>query len=103
MKTKTHPWPGGKTYRQTFADMAAIAANGTYVHQPFSGPGHGPASGAPQNRALATAPGFSRETCCALIPAGKYPRVCGLSPAPYLDLERGGMVCAAHRPDRGEA
>jgi len=26
--------------------------------------------------------------------------ICGVSPAPFLDFQRGGFVCAAHKPER---
>lgn len=35
--------------------------------------------------------------CCAHTETGT---VCGITPAPFLDFQRGGFVCAAHKPQR---
>lgn len=40
--------------------------------------------------------GRTKPTCIALEDDG---RVCGL-PARYIDMNKGGFVCLAHRPDR---
>lgn len=36
--------------------------------------------------------------CCAQTDVG----TCGVTPAPFLDFQRGGFVCADHKPQRGE-
>lgn len=37
--------------------------------------------------------GFVASGCCAYTTEGN---VCGRTPAPFLDLQRGGLVCAEH-------
>src|SRR5690349_8574631 len=80
MKTKTHPWPGGKSYHETFASLAAkaIAAAEVAADRRFAGQSS-PAFGNAK-RGLATAHASIRSTCCALVTDGTaYPRECGMS------------------------
>jgi hypothetical protein len=102
MKTKSRPLPTVKSYRPTtFAahTAQAIAEGEAREDQHFSGTGHGPDAEAPHSQGrLRHAPGFPLASCIAYTPQGN---VCGATPAPFLDLVRGGMVCAAHKPERG--
>lgn len=92
MKTLQSRWPGGNSYRPTFAAYTAqaIAAREAREDENFSGH-HGPDGGTASQGRRSHAPGFRLASCI----------VCGVSPAPFLDFVRGGFVCAAHKPERG--
>ena len=81
MKTKTKPLPTVK-----FAEREA--------REGWTPPGY-----TPEGKRI---PNFSfpMARCIAYTPEGK---ICGVTPAPFLDLQRGGMVCAAHKPERGQS
>lgn len=105
MKTKTGPWPTVKHYRPiargfSFATITAnaIAQREEREDEHFSG-SRGPAALRTQSQGNARqhSPGFPPATCIAPTEHG----VCGVSPAPFVDFELGGMVCAEHKPERG--
>jgi len=104
MKTLQSRWPGGKHYRPTFTAYTAhcIAVREAQEDERFSGPSHGSGAGGTANRGrvLTPAHGLPLATCIAYTDAGN---ICGLSPAPFLDLMRGGFVCADHKPERRES
>jgi len=108
MPTKPKPWAGVKTYRPSLRSYSfaahtanAIAERERRQDEQFSGHSHGPASGAPQSPAASrlASPGFSLARCCAYDEQSGM--ICGVSPAPFLDFQRGGFVCADHKPERG--
>ena len=108
MPTKPKPWAGVKTYRPTLrsysfaaATASAIAEHERRQDEQFSGPGHGPVAGEPTSSAASrfASPGFSLAKCCAYDEQSGM--ICGVSPAPFLDFQRGGFVCADHKPERG--
>ncbi len=103
MKTKTKPLPTVKTYRPTLRAFtsAVFSANAIAERERREDdfPGHGPALGA-ASQARQHAPGFPLVRCIAYTDSGN---ICGVTPAPFLDLVRGGMVCAAHKPERGQS
>ncbi len=104
MKTKTKPLPTVKTYRPTLRAFTsavfsanAIAEREARDEKHFAGPGE---SHSPHLGRRAGDPGFPLASCIAYTDSGN---ICGVTPAPFLDLVRGGMVCADHKPERGPA
>ena len=100
MRTKTKPRAGVKTFRPSFImhTAQAIAEREQRDDDQFSGTCHGPDGGTAESECQRM-PNFGAPMvrCCAYNDAGN---ICGVSPAPFLDFQRGGFVCAAHKPER---
>jgi len=100
MKNKTRPLPKVNNFRPTLRSYYSFAAHSAQAiaERERHEDAHycSPSEHGPTEAALSRVPlnGFGISGACI---------VCGLTPAPFLDLERGGMVCAAHKPERGPA
>ena len=107
MKRLQSQYPTGKNYRPSLRcySFAAFSAQAIAEREDredeISGSAMRPASGEPhQGQAhRRPAPGVPPVSCCAPTAAGN---ICGVTPAPFLDFVRGGFVCSAHKPERGE-
>jgi|SRR6185436_3461436 len=102
MRTKTKPrLPVKQSFTQSFVSYTAqcIAEREQRQDEQFSGQCHGPDGGTAKAECQRM-PSFGAPLvrCCAYTEAGN---ICGVSPAPFLDFQRGGFVCAEHKPERG--
>jgi hypothetical protein len=84
MQTKPCPQPAVKNYRLFDGD----AWSQTPIESPA--PKVQPTRKAPPLRC------YVPSGCYAYTQAGN---ICGRTPAPFLDLQRGGMVCAEHHQE----
>lgn len=96
MKTLQSRWPGGKYHRPTFAAFTAQAIAQREQRDDASTF----AEFTPMASDCVIVVHKKSATCCAYTDAGN---ICGVSPAPFLDLMRGGFVCAAHKPERWQS
>lgn len=102
MKTKTNRWPAIKTFRPNFVSYTAqcIAQREADDDERFSGMPATPRR-EPSSQQRPPAAGVPLAKCCAVIAADfGHETLCGVSPAPFLDFQRGGFVCADHKPER---